>query len=53
MKAHEENKISVLLDYIGYTESECEKILDLIDNKNRSEDDMISLLENIKNCMED
>lgn len=53
MKTHEENKISVLLDYLGYTESEREKILALIDNKNRGEDDMLNLLEDIKNCMED
>lgn len=49
MKKHEENKIIALLNYIGYTEEETDKILDLIDNQNRDDMDMQNLLDNLKN----
>lgn len=49
MKKHEESKIIALLNYVGYTEEESDKILDLIDNQNRDEMDMENLLENLKN----
>lgn len=49
MKKHEESKIMALLNYVGYTEEESDKILDLIDNQNRYEMDMENLLENLKN----
>lgn len=53
MKIHEENKIVRLLNYLNYTDEETEKIIDAIDNKNVDEDELIELLEQIKNGLED
>lgn len=49
MKKHEELKIVALLNYVGYTEEETDKIIDLIDNANRDDRDMENLLDNLKN----
>lgn len=49
MKIHEENKIVRLLNDLNYTGEETEKIIDAIDNKNVGEDELIELMENLKN----
>lgn len=49
MKIHEENKIVRLLNYLNYTGEETEKTIDAIDNKNVGEDELIELMENLKN----
>lgn len=53
MKPHEENKMIAMLNYMGFSEDEMNLILDTIDNKNRSEEELIELLEQIKNGLED
>lgn len=53
MKPHEENKMIAMLNYFGFGEDEMNLILDTIDNKNRSEEELIELLEQIKNGLED
>lgn len=53
MKIHEEDKILALLNYVGYTDDETELIIDTIYDKNRSKEELIELLEQIKNGLED
>lgn len=53
MKRHEEEKIIALLNYLEFLDNEIEAIIDTIDNANRSSEDLINLMYNIKNDMED
>lgn len=49
MKIHEENKIVALLYKLDFTEDESSRIIEAITDKNVGEDELIELMENLKN----
>ena len=52
MKSQEIDKVNALLDYMGFTEESSQKILSCIMNSRDGEDELIELVERIKNWEE-